>query len=89
MSEVPLYGSRRKTLSLARMNLRWSFGSLNFFELPYRRTLELVLHKSHASFLITFRPPGAEDRSAYRGTSPIRKCPPPQDPSMTLGIGLR
>ena len=25
----------------------------------------------------------------YRGTSPIRKRPPPQDPPKTLGIGLR
>ena len=27
--------------------------------------------------------------SRYRGTSPIRKRPPPYDPPMTLGIGLR
>jgi len=25
----------------------------------------------------------------YRGTSPIRKRPPPEDPPRTLGIGLR
>ena len=25
----------------------------------------------------------------YRGTSPIRKCPPPWDPFRTPGIGLR
>ena len=25
----------------------------------------------------------------YRGTSPIRKRPPPKDPPTTLGIGLR
>ena len=25
----------------------------------------------------------------YRGTSPIRKRPPPYDPTTTLGIGLR
>ena len=28
-------------------------------------------------------------RWGYRGTSPIRKRPPPYDPPLTLGIGLR
>ena len=32
----------------------------------HRRTPELVLQKSHASFRITFRPPGAEDRGRNR-----------------------
>ena len=25
----------------------------------------------------------------YRGTSPIKKCPPPEDPPRVLGIGLQ
>ena len=29
------------------------------------------------------------EASRYRGTSPIRKRPPPYDPPTTLGIGLR
>ena len=43
-------------------------GPLGSSSSQHRRTLELVLQKSHASFRITFRPPGAEDR----GTSPPR-----------------
>ena len=29
------------------------------------------------------------DHPAYRGTSPMRKRPPPSDPPRALGIGLR
>ena len=29
------------------------------------------------------------NRVSYRGTSPIRNRPPPEDPPGTLGIGLR
>ena len=32
---------------------------------------------------------GARPPEAYRGSSPIRKRPSPQDPLRTLGIGLR
>jgi hypothetical protein len=32
---------------------------------------------------------GIPARVVYRGTSPIRKRPPPYDPPMTLGLGLR
>ena len=31
----------------------------------------------------------AKGRTVYRGTSPIRKRPPPYDPPTTLGIGIR
>ena len=34
------------------------------------------------------RIPG-QSGSQYRGTSPIRKRPPPKDPPRTLGTGLR
>ena len=42
------------------------FRSFRVFEIPYRRTPELVLPKKYASFRITFRPPGAEDRGRDR-----------------------
>ena len=31
---------------------------------------------------------GARGACAYRGTSPIRKRPPPWDPPRALGVGL-
>ena len=31
----------------------------------------------------------SHDDGLYRGTSPIRKRPPPEEPPRTLGIGLR
>ena len=30
-----------------------------------------------------------DETGKHRGTSPVRKRPPPYDPPMTLGIGLR
>ena len=47
-----------------------SFRSFRFFETRHRRTPELVLQKSNASFRITFRPPGAEDRGVSRLSLP-------------------
>jgi hypothetical protein len=42
-------------------------GALGFSSFQHRRTPEVVLQKSHASFRITFRPrPGAEDRGKHR-----------------------
>jgi len=38
-------------------------GPLGSSSSQHRRTPELVLQRSHASFRITFRPPGAEDRT--------------------------
>ena len=43
-------------------------GSSSF---KHRRTPELALQKSHASFRNTFRPPGAEDR----GRNPLKRYP--------------
>ena len=41
-------------------------GPLGSSSSQHRRTPELVLQKSHASFRITFRPPSAEDHGRNR-----------------------
>jgi hypothetical protein len=49
-------------------------GPLGSSSTQRRRTLELVLQKRHASFRITFRPPGAEDRGKKRLTCILNRA---------------
>ena len=57
-----------------------------FFSFRHRRTPELVLQKCHASFRITFRPPGAEDRGRNRFKG---YCPPLTDQARNLIFAKR
>ena len=43
-----------------------ALGPLGSSSSQHKRTPKLVLQKSNASFRVTFRPPGAEDRSKNR-----------------------
>jgi len=55
-----------------------------------RRALRLKLSDTRVHKLCSkVERAGARQAGAYRGTSPIRKRPPPLDPSRTLGICLR
>ena len=80
MREVPLY-----TLTLN------ATGRKPTCHQPSKRDQNLALAVGFQTFLYAIRselaPKNLHPKS-YRGTSPIRKHPPPLDPPRTLGIGL-
>ena len=82
--EVPLYADHNHTLKasishLVMMNL---LGGLEYENSPTSRTtLRTKIGTHYCSRKRT--------SAALRGTSPMGKSPPPQDPPRTLGIGIR
>jgi hypothetical protein len=53
----------------------------------WSRTSKLSIKKS-LSLIVLAWVNVASGFEAYGGTSPVRKCPSPEDPPRTLGIGL-